>query len=81
MQSLQQVSLDMLATGATGTVLRVDGDDALAQRLEALGFWVGTPVTVGRRAPFGDPTEYRLRGFRLALRRTEARRIIVTAGA
>lgn len=80
MQSLQSTSLDSLAAGSTGTVLRVDGADDLAQRLEALGFWAGTPVTVGRRAPFGDPTEYRLRGYRLALRRTEACRIIVTPG-
>ena len=80
MQALQQVPLDTLAPGAAASVLRVEGDDDLAERLEALGFWAGTPVTVGRRAPFGDPTEYRLRGYRLALRRSEASRVIVTAG-
>ena len=69
-----------LAVGATASVLRVDGEDALADRLRALGFWPGTPVVVGRRSPFGDPTEYRLRGYRLALRREEATRIVVTTG-
>ncbi len=80
MQPLTHVTLDTLAPGATGIVLRVDGGDAIAERLEALGFWTGTPVSVARCAPFGDPVEYRLRGFRLALRRVEAARVLVTAG-
>jgi Fe2+ transport system protein FeoA len=73
--------LDSLTAGTAASVLRVEGDDDLARRLVDLGFWPGTPVFVGRRAPMGDPTEYRLRGYRLALRRNEAARVIVTTGA
>lgn len=44
----------------------------LVHRLMALGFTPGTLVRVVRRAPFGDPTEYELRGSRICLRSAEA---------
>ncbi len=71
--------LGCLPIGKTVRVLRVEGEDALAQRLTDLGFWRDTEVQLVRRAPLGDPIEYRLRGYRLALRRREAARIRVTA--
>lgn len=70
--------------GQVATVLRVEGDDVLARRLHDLGLWPGTPVEVLRRAPLRDPILFRLRGFRLALRRDEALRVLtapVGAGA
>lgn len=72
-------TLDRLQTGATASVLRIEGDDAIARRLNDLGFWPGTPVALVRKAPLGDPLEYALRGYRLALRRKEAQRIVVEA--
>ncbi len=71
--------LGCVPVGKTVFVLRVEGEDALAQRLTDLGFWQGTEVQLVRRAPLGDPIEYRLRGYRLALRRREAARVRVTA--
>ncbi|MGM0575456.1 MAG: FeoA family protein [Myxococcota bacterium] len=71
------VALDRLRPGARARVVHVDGDDTIARRLADLGFWPDTVVEVVRRSPFGDPVQYRLRGFRLALRRSEARRVIV----
>lgn len=73
------VPLDTVRPGRAATVVRVDGDDITAQRLRDLGVWPGVIVEVIRRAPFGEPTEYRLQGYRLALRRGEAHRIRVTA--
>lgn len=72
-------SLDQLTLGGVATVLRVEGDDPIARRLQDLGFWPGTVVHAVRRAPLGDPVQYNLRGFRLALRRDEASRIHVEA--
>jgi ferrous iron transport protein A len=66
-----------LPDGACAEVVGVAGDDVLAHRLIAAGLWAGTRVEVLRRAPFGGPLELALRGFRLALRRTEARRVLV----
>ena len=71
--------LGCLPVGAKARVGHVEGGDALAQRLVDLGFWEGTEVQLVRRAPLGDPIEYRLRGYRLALRRTEAARVRVIA--
>lgn len=73
----QTFDLGSLTPGDVAQVVRVDGSDPLAQRLEAHGFWPGTTVSVVRRAPMGGPMELRLRGFRLALRRSEAERIVV----
>jgi Fe2+ transport system protein FeoA len=73
-----ETTLDELAPGTTGRVMTVSGDDAISRRLGDLGFWPGTDVVVVRRAPFGDPIEYFLRGYRLALRRGEARRVVVS---
>lgn len=73
-----QRTLDQIAPGASASVVAVDGDDAVARRLAAMGFWPGTRVEVVRRAPLGDPTQYALRGYRLALRRQEAQRVLVS---
>ncbi|MFO0745684.1 MAG: FeoA family protein [Myxococcota bacterium] len=74
-------TLDRLTPKETAAVVRVDGDDAVTRRLVDLGFWPGTEVSLVRKAPLGDPGEYALRGYRLALRRGEARRVIVLRAA
>ena len=75
---MTQCSIPCLACARGGhrvRVLAVDGADALARRRADLGLWPGTEVEVLTRAPFGDPILFRLRGYRLALRRAEARRV------
>ena len=73
------IGLDDLRPGQTGEVHAVEAGTTLARRLADLGFCPGTPVRVVRRAPLGDPVLYELRGYRIALRRREARRIRVRA--
>lgn len=58
-------------------VLEVSGDDALSRRLAAAGLWRGAELERIASAPFGDPLLFRLHGYRLALRRSEARRVEV----
>jgi|MDSY01.2.fsa_nt_gb ferrous iron transport protein A len=48
------------------------------QRLMMMGLTPGTPFTVVRVAPLGDPIEIKLRGFNLSLRREEASGLWVT---
>ena len=63
-----------LAPGETGVVARVEAPDPrVARRLAALGFRTGTPVSLVRVAPLGDPLLVRIAGYELALRRTQAR--------
>lgn len=77
MNGTERTSLDRMALGGAATVIRVEGDDPVARRLVDLGFWPGTTVQAVRKAPLGDPVQYNLRGFRLALRRDEACRVVV----
>ncbi|MCB1001433.1 MAG: FeoA family protein [Ilumatobacteraceae bacterium] len=58
----------------TGTTVVVESvaDGPTGHRLGALGFVPGTTIQVGRRAPLGDPTVYRVRGADLAIRRGTA---------
>jgi ferrous iron transport protein A len=74
-------ALDQLRPGDAARVESVDAPDALAVRLADLGFCPGTPIRVVRRAPLGDPVLYELRGYRIALRRSEARHIRVRPAA
>lgn len=64
--------------GSKVEVVSIDGDDALAKRLADHGLWRGTLVELLTTAPLGDPMLFRLRGYRLALRREEAARVLVT---
>jgi len=66
-----------LAPSEQGSIQTVVGNDGLTQRLWELGFTPGQRVGVVRFAPLGDPIQVRVRGFDVALRRSEARRILL----
>ena len=65
--------LDELKPGQKGTILAVEGDDLLVQRLSELGLFEGSEIEFIRRAPLGDPIEVRIDNrFNLSLRRADA---------
>ncbi len=66
-----------LETGQTATIKRVQGQGALRRRLMDLGLITGTPVTLERAAPLGDPLEIFVKGTHLSLRREEANAVEV----
>lgn len=71
-----------LAVGESGTiddVLDERGADMKIRLLE-MGFVPGTVVKVVKRAPFGDPLQFQLRGFHMSLRRSEASQVRVQQG-
>ncbi len=70
-------ALTELSVGAKAMVVSVGGDAELRRRLLEMGFCNGVEVTVVRRAPLGDPVEFRLRGYHLSLRRDQARHVNV----
>jgi len=72
------VSLSALAPGQRGVVRGLHAVDGFAHRLAALGFRVGRPVAVIRRAPLGGPIQVRLGTTDVMLRCTEANRIDIT---
>jgi len=71
------VTLDTLAPGETGRVARVHGRGAVRRRLMDMGLTSGAVIEVVKLSPLGDPVEYRLRGYHLSLRASEARTIEV----
>jgi ferrous iron transport protein A len=69
--------LNRLGIGCVGSVVAVSGDSEQRRRLLEMGFCNGAQVQVIRRAPLGDPIEFRLRGYFLSLRDQEAGRVEV----
>ena len=67
--------LHELGIGCRGNVVAVGGDAELRRRLLEMGFCNGACVEVVRRAPLGDPIEFRLRGYFLSLREEQARHV------
>jgi Fe2+ transport system protein FeoA len=77
--STASCGLNTLGVGCRGMVVAVGGDADLRRRLLEMGFCNGAGVEVVRRAPLGDPIEFRLRGYRLSLRDAQARHVMVAA--
>jgi ferrous iron transport protein A len=73
-----KTTLDQLSPGQTGKVVKITGNGPLRRRLLDMGITSGTHITVVKESPLGDPVEYQLRGYRLSLRKTEAKMIEVT---
>ncbi len=72
------LSLTDLPIGQDARVTAVVGNNGVTRRLMEMGVVPGVEVRVIKAAPFGDPIEVRLRGYSLAMRRTEADAIEVS---
>ena len=75
---LVNTTLTDLGPGRSGRVVSVNGTGPLTRRLMEMGVIPGVSVQVIKTAPFGDPIEVRVRGYSLAMRRSEADAIEVT---
>jgi ferrous iron transport protein A len=71
------MTLDEIVCGQCVQVCRVGGCGAIRRRLMDMGLVKGVPVEVLRTAPLGDPVMYCVRGYYLALRKSEAQLIEV----
>jgi Fe2+ transport system protein FeoA len=69
--------LDDLKPGQSATVKRLELTGPQRRRLMDLGLLPGTVVTVAMDSPLGDPTAYRIREALIALRRDQARQIVI----
>ncbi|MDX6711894.1 MAG: ferrous iron transport protein [Blastocatellia bacterium] len=78
-QLADPTSLAGLPHGKNARIVAVDGRSAVSRRLLEMGVVPGAPIRVIKSAPFGDPIEVRVRGYNLALRRSEALTISVVA--
>jgi ferrous iron transport protein A len=66
------MTLTNLPIGNDARVTAVNGTGPLTRRLMEMGVIPGVAVQVVKTAPFGDPIEIRVRGYSLAMRRSEA---------
>jgi len=60
-----------LKKGMLAKVTRINSSSHELDRLQEMGLTVGTTFKVVKVAPFGDPVEIDLRGYRLCLRKRE----------
>lgn len=73
------LTLAQLAVGASAIVRDFPRAGAAFVRLREMGVLPGTPVTLVRTAPLGDPIEIKVRGYHLSLRKSEAEHVVVVA--
>lgn len=79
---MSPIALTDLPPGTPARLSEPTPGRAIPRRLQDLGFVPGTPLTVVRRAPLGDPVEIEIRGYRLCLRlaQLDALRVEIDGG-
>ena len=70
-------TLDCLAIGESGAIVKVHGEGRVRRRLFDMGLTPGAEVYLRKIAPLGDPIEITLRGYELSLRKEEAANVEV----
>jgi len=69
--------LHLLLPGQRATITKINGASALRRRFIEMGIIKGETILIERNAPLGDPIEYFIKGYHLALRKEEAANIEV----
>ena len=75
------MTLDQLSANDRGTVTEIRASGPIRQRLMDMGLLPAAEITVERFAPTGEPVWIRVCGGQVALRRSEARTVIVEVRA
>ena len=74
------MTLDKLKLGETALIKRIDGAGALRKRLLEMGLTPRTKIMARKTAPLGDPLEICIRGYELAIRLEDAKKIVLEEG-
>ncbi|MBQ7740213.1 MAG: ferrous iron transport protein B [Eubacterium sp.] len=72
------MKLNELEIGQTGIIEIVEGEGALRQHFLDMGVIPGAEITLVKFAPMGDPAEFRIHGYELTLRLSDAEKITVS---
>lgn len=75
------MKLSELNTGERGVIVKVNGHGGFRKRIKEMGFVKGNKVTVILNAPLRDPIEYEIIGYKISLRREQAKQIEVISEA
>ncbi|MEK7722775.1 MAG: ferrous iron transport protein A [Acidobacteriota bacterium] len=68
-------TLAKLAIGESAIVTSVEGNSSISKRLMEMGIVPGVSVKLVKSAPLGCPLQISVRGYHLAIRRSEAENI------
>ncbi len=71
------MKLSELKTGEIGVIIKVSGHGGFRKRIIEMGFITGKSVEVLLNAPLRDPVKYRIMGYEVSLRHSEAELIEV----
>lgn len=71
------MKLSDLHTGERGVIVKIAGHGGFRKRIVEMGFVKGKTVKVILNAPLRDPIEYEIMGYKISLRREEARLVEV----
>ena len=71
--------LSELKTGEKGIIVKVLGHGGFRKRIIEMGFIRGKIVTVMLNAPLQDPVKYRIMGYEVSLRHSEAEMIEIVS--
>ena len=66
------MKLSELKTGERGVIVKVMGHGGFRKRIVEMGFIKGKVVDVLLNAPLQDPVKYKILGYEVSLRRSEA---------
>lgn len=77
----ESIQLHLLSPGQKAIILRIRGTGAMRRRFVEMGIVKGETILIERHAPLGDPVEYVIKGYHLALRKEEAALIEVSPHA
>lgn len=75
--TMSKAGLDTVNVGKRARIIKIDADKNMKKRLLDMGFIPGTTVEVAGVAPLGDPIEIKLRGYKISLRKEEAKFILI----
>ena len=73
------MKLSELNTGEKGVIVKVSGHGGFRKRIIEMGFIKVKMVEVLQNAPLQDPVKYKIMGYELSLRHSEARQIEVVS--
>lgn len=75
--SAKYIGMDQLPLNCSGRIININMDSLLKRKLTDMGLIKGTEFKVEGQAPLGDPIRINLRGYNLAIRKSDAKNILV----
>lgn len=73
----KRLSMDEIPMNSSGRIININMDNLMRKKLTDMGLVKGTEFKVDGQAPLGDPIKINLRGYKLTIRKSDAKNIQV----